>query len=105
VRQKFKTHVVLSGHAIKRWRERVGTDKVITMQRFIRNAIYAATKSGMKLENGSATVKVFRNISAVVAPSFQGGWEVITILSEPDDINAGEKVANGIEKEDGIPSA
>lgn len=81
--RKYRAPIILSKHAIERWHERVGDDKPIRIRGIVKNAIRNAVKSGMKVRNGAAVIKVTPEIQAVVAPSLQGGWEVLTFYRDP----------------------
>ena len=74
----------LSRHAVRRWRERVGNDRVISIQGHMRRAISSAIKRGVLVDKqGAVTINVTPDgVKAVVAPSARGGWEVVTVWVE-----------------------
>ncbi|MGG1598500.1 hypothetical protein [Paenibacillus naphthalenovorans] len=81
---KYRAPIIISSHAIKRWRERVGNEKVTKIQAALRCAIRSAIKSGMDVRNGASVINVTEDVRAVVSPSLQGGWEIITIIRDSD---------------------
>lgn len=93
---KYRAPIIISSHAIKRWRERVGNEKVTKIQAALRSAIRSAIKSGMDVRNGASVINVTEDVRAVVSPSLQGGWEIITIIrnSDPESQSLEETAAS-----------
>ena len=89
---KYLMPIHLSPHAVQRWRERVGNDRVSKIQGRIRTAVRSAARTGMVIQRGVAEVNVKTGIKAVVAPSLRGGYEVITVkIDYSNKLGGGKK--------------
>jgi len=75
-----KTRIAISNHAVKRWRERAGPATRKEIAREITSRLLPRLHLGVDTDPyGAVHIAVGQNLVAVLYPSMQGGWELVTV--------------------------
>ena len=86
------TPVRVSRHALARYRQRAGPHNIgrRTVESIIRNRILPQLRSGLRPDSdGNLRVRLPGGLVAVVAASFFGGWDVVTVLGGEEQVAEG----------------
>ena len=78
--------VRLTRHAVQRLRERLPRAKVASICGRLRHRIRTELRTGIQVDSwGCFEIEIRPDIWAICAPSFMGGYEVITIYVAEDE--------------------
>ncbi len=75
--------VRVSHHAIERARDR-GGGKITQTE--VRSRLMTILRLGMPVEAGAVKVPLPGGLAAICVPSLMGGWDVVTVIREREDV-------------------
>jgi len=71
--------IIITPHALSRWREYVGPDEVRAVKNKVRRHLVAFLKVGVPVDHtGAIQLELRPKLWAVVVPELTGGWAVLT---------------------------
>ncbi|MGB9886738.1 MAG: hypothetical protein ACPLRW_07070 [Moorellales bacterium] len=85
-RRGRKCKVILTEHALQRWKERGGRGKLTAAR--VRRHLLGALPAGLEVQNTAVEVPLGDGWFAVCVPEFGGFWSVVTVGRKTEQCSA-----------------